>query len=85
MSAQTFNLPNYRAFDLKYLGPTNNRGSRVKISDPRFEKSKIIPYNHEFNNIGDMALDYLQRIGFEIVGQIDNTILFTSDFRTELK
>ena len=33
-----------RGFKVKYLGPTNYKGSRIKITDERFEQSKIIDY-----------------------------------------
>lgn len=84
MKQDKFKLKNYRAFIVKYLSPTNSRGARVKINDPRFEASKIISYNYEFNSAADTALEYLNSIGIEIAGQCDNEILFTADFNTAL-
>lgn len=43
------NTKNYHLLTVKYLGPTNSRGSRVKISSDRFEDSITIGYNHSFN------------------------------------
>ena len=57
-----------RGFKVKYLGPTNYKDSRIKITDERFEQSKVIDFRHEYNNTLDQAIDYLERNGFNIIG-----------------
>lgn len=58
----------YRGFTIKFLKPTNTKGSRIRISDERFEQSKIIDYRHEYNHTLDQAINYLTDNGFKIVG-----------------
>ena len=78
----------YRAFKVKYLGPTNFRCSRVKITDTRFNKSKTVSYDYQFNGALDIAINYLWSIGIKIeaLGLSDNTeILLTEDFTSQIK
>lgn len=65
-------LPNFHVLTISYIGATNFKSSRVRIKSDRFEQSKIINYNHEYNNVGDIAQDYLERNGFEIIGQAES-------------
>lgn len=51
---------------IKYLGPTNSRGSRVKIINHDLKHrnndkplSKTISYDHEYSDICTMVLAYL--------------------------
>ena len=62
-------LKNYHIFTIKYLGATNTKGSRVKITSERFKQSVIISYNYTFNSTTDMAQDYLKAKGHAIIGQ----------------
>ncbi len=80
---------NHRLFHVKYIGATNTRGSRVKINDLRFQRSKTIPYNHEHNCIADMAEDYLESRGIkcDIIGEADSLkgyILGTTNFQEQI-
>jgi len=59
---------NTRLLSFKYLGPTDFKGSRVKITDKRFKKSKTIPYDHCYNNAGAVAARYLLNNGWDVVG-----------------
>lgn len=61
-------MQNYHLIEARYFGPTNTRGSRVKLISGRFEQSKTIPYNYEFNNARDIAIDYLEKDGHNVVG-----------------
>lgn len=72
----TKQLKNYQLIKVKYLGATNTLGSRVKMIDTRFEnKSKTIPFNYSLNNVNDMAAEYLNQIGFVVIGQCKEGIL----------
>ena len=90
MRQKYYKIGNHGAFEVKYLGATNTRGSRVKITDLRARpttKSKIISYDYELDTIGEMALNYLNSIGFKIkfkvcLEKVD--LLITDDFKREL-
>ena len=60
---------NYHIIEVKYIGATNTRGSRVKMYDERFKTSKTIDFNYSFNSIDEMAIAYLKNNGFEVIGQ----------------
>lgn len=82
------------AIYIKYLGPTNHSGSRVKLTcydvshrNGDKPKSIIIGYRYEFNDINDMALDHINRSGvsLELVGYNNrapdcNVMLFKWNF-----
>lgn len=81
---------NSRVLEVKYLGPTNTQGARVKIIDTYFNESIIIGWNYEFNNMLAVALDYLlnkKGLNIKIIGISENyktkndylTINFDSD------
>ena len=61
-------MKNFHILKVKYLSPTNYKGARVKITSERFEQSKIISYDYSKNSIKDMAIDWLEKEGFEIIG-----------------
>ncbi len=82
-------MKNHRLFHVKYLGATNSRSSRVKIYDLRFDKFRVIPYNHEFNNIHEMADEYLKTKGIvcDVIGEANNLkgyILGTENFQDQI-
>ena len=54
-------MENLRGFEIICLSPTNIKGTRVKIKDLRFNKTKIISYDYSFNNIKEIALKYLNK------------------------
>lgn len=57
-----------RGIKVKYLGATNNKGTRIKLTDEYFGQSKIINFSYEYNWCHDHAIDYLKNNGFNIVG-----------------
>jgi hypothetical protein len=59
-------ISNVRVFSYKYLGPTNHRGSRIKITDKWFGKSKTISFNYEFRTDYEGAIAYLMEQGFDV-------------------
>lgn len=68
-------MRNLHAFTIKYLGPTNHKGSRVKIKSERFNQSVIIPYNYSFDSELEIAENYLRLKGFEIIGAAKDCII----------
>lgn len=65
------NIPNYHVLKITYIGPTNNRPSRVKILSERFEQSKTISYNHELRGTLEIAEKWLVENGFNLVGHAE--------------
>jgi len=61
-------IPYYHAILIRRLPATDTRGCRVVMECPTWGLKKTIPYNFQFNNVSDIALDYLTRAGLEIVG-----------------
>lgn len=66
-------LDNYHVLKIKYLGATNNSPSRVKIISERFKDSKTISFNHEYNNITEVAAAYLIDKGYDLVGKAEGS------------
>lgn len=69
----------FHAFNIKYLGPTDTKGSRVKITTTRFKSSKTIPFDYSLTNIEDMAAAYLEARGYKVEGTADGLVI-TSTF-----
>ena len=44
--------------ELKYLGATNTKGSRVQIKSLRFGDKVTIPYDHARNTVTEMFMDW---------------------------
>lgn len=59
-------LPVPRLLHFKYLGPTNHRPSRVKITDKRFNQAVELSYSYDHESIGHQVFDYLTEIGFQV-------------------
>lgn len=49
-----------RIYKAKYLGPTNYKGSRIKLTNLYENKSIIYPYNYNYNNIADQAVNIIE-------------------------
>lgn len=61
---------NTRVFKVRFLGPTNYRGSRVKITEQRMQitDSVTLSYNYEIGNTLEQAVKYLKDIGINVLG-----------------
>lgn len=64
-------VPNLHVLIVKFLGATNSRGARVKITSERFEDSITISYDYSLNGTLDIATNYLTNKGFTIIGQAE--------------
>ena len=51
----------HRGFRVKYIGPTDYKGSRVGILDLRYKNNTIISYNYKSDNICEMAIEFLEK------------------------
>jgi hypothetical protein len=48
---------------VKYIGPTDYRGSRIKLTLPRFGEVKRISYNYEARDAEDGAVQFFASKG----------------------
>ena len=81
-------LNNLHIFKIKYLSATNIRGSRVKITSERFQHSKIIAYDYQFNSITEMAENYLKAQGHKLIGKgegKENDYIIARTYKNEFK
>ena len=82
------NIPNYRMFEVRFLGPTYTSGSRVKITDLRFEESKTIPYGYEYNSTYEVAQAYLKSRGIKLSGKAEGPngyFMWSNNFEVSIK
>ena len=85
-----YKLNHLKGFKVKYLGATDTRGSRVKITDLRLNKSVTLPYNYSLSGMKEMAIDYLVKernikIDSFLCLSDDEYVIMTTDFETEIK
>jgi hypothetical protein len=80
-------MKNYHILTVKYLGPTNYRGSRVRITSERFNQSVILSYDYQFNTAYEQAETYLTGRGFNVLGHGEgkNTMFIITDTFEPLK
>lgn len=45
---------------VKYKPATDYKGARVRMTSTRHNKSKVIPFDHRFDNALEVAKDYLE-------------------------
>lgn len=81
---------NYRGFIVRYIGPSNTRGSRISIHDTRHNVRRVINYSHEISgHYDDQAKDWLEGQGIPICGQVltdalPSTILLSTNFNVRM-
>lgn len=83
-------MKNYRVIRVKTLPVTNTQGLRVKLIEDRFgiKDTVTIGYNYKFDNSKDLAVDYLNNIGINIVGagsMGDEYVLFSDNWGSDFK
>lgn len=61
-------IKNYHILTIKYIGPSNVLGSRIKIISERFKESVTISYDYECNSALDGAEKWLKAHGFNLIG-----------------
>ena len=69
-----YKIKNTRAIEVKFLGPTNNRGARIKLTDNYVDTkvSKIFSYCYRTANILQQAINILQFNGANVVCRASN-------------
>ena len=59
---------NTRSIFIKFLGPTNTKGARIKLIDKyRNNESKTFSYNYEYANVLEQAVNILESNGAKII------------------
>ncbi len=83
-----FEIPNLRVLKVKFLGPTNIKGSRIKIYEPKRSsddkiQSVTLSYDYSIGNTQEQAFKFLTEKGFNIVGRgsdVDNYQFFCDNW-----
>jgi hypothetical protein len=81
-------IKNLRGFEVICLGATNTKGTRVKIKDLRFNKTKIINYSYEFNSAKDDAEVYLKSLGIPCLYGCETkngSLILSDNFEIQIK
>ncbi len=83
-------MKNLRMFEVKYIGATVSRGSRLKITDTRFGTSITLSKSYNFDDVKDQAIDYLKSKGIEVSCRTWNEksgtdYLMTENFTDQIK
>lgn len=89
-NAQGGHMQTYRMFKVKFIGPTNTKGSRLKITDLRYNKSITLSKQYNYSSIVEQAMNYLDSIGIPLDAQswdeVNSTnYLLTTDISTQLR
>ena len=59
---------NTHVIEVTYISATDTLPSRVGLHSHRFRDRKRIEYDHSFGSTLEIAIDWLERNGFEITG-----------------
>lgn len=83
-------MKNFRVIRVKTLPVTNTQGLRVKLIEDRggIKDTVTIGYDYKFDNSKDLAIDYLNNIGINIVGSGslgDEYILLSDNWGADYK
>lgn len=75
------------AFEVKYLGPTNHRGARVKLTCSLLEWAKVISYDYEFCRSCEIAENWLKSKGAKVkaFAQIRGRTVFLVEWESGLE
>lgn len=83
-------MNNLRMFEVRFIGPSNFRPARVKITDLRHGKSVTLSYDYDYDRASKQAVDYLAKRGIPVVSQAwdektKKDYLLSDNFTTDLK
>ena len=79
-------IKNMRAIRVKYLPPTNNKGSRIKLIEQMYQTADTVTlsYDYAIGNGTEQAIKYLQNKDINILGKSNvkgETILFSDSWQ----
>tara|TARA_R110000822_G_scaffold21770_2_gene68951 strand:+ start:250 stop:549 length:300 start_codon:yes stop_codon:yes gene_type:complete len=87
-------IPNYRQFKVKFVSPTNHRGARVKIYEPKRYRdykstSVTLSYDYEIGDVLQQAINWLIDNGFPKIvarcSEFENYTLLVDSWGEEFK
>lgn len=83
-------MKSYHLIEVKYLGATNTRGSKAKITSLRFPNDSLtVSLDYQYSQIRDQAIDLLNSFGFKISGygydEKKGTTILTSEVFEPIK
>ena len=61
------NVKNVRIVEVKFLPPTNSRGSRIKLIDSYRKENLVFSYDYGIGNVLQQAINLLHEGGFNVV------------------
>lgn len=79
--------PRFRGFRVKYFGPGNVRGSRLKITDLRHNESVTMGLDDRFRDASEQAYNWLLDKGIPISAQMlerNEEVFLTHNFNTHI-
>tara|TARA_R110000737_G_scaffold337809_1_gene358302 strand:- start:533 stop:826 length:294 start_codon:yes stop_codon:yes gene_type:complete len=88
ISGKNYELNHLRLFKVKYLCPTNIKGSRVKITDTKHNKSIILGYDYKYSDIRDQVIEYLTNKDITIdsfSSDSNNIFIMSTNHSTQIK
>ena len=62
-------MENLRIIQVSYLDATKTNRVKIKELTNGMECTKTIPFDHEFDGIAEIAIEYLRRIDINIVAK----------------
>lgn len=80
-------LTNFHALTIKHLGPTDFKGSRIKITSDRFEQSITLNRDYSKSSWLDQAIEFLTQNWFTLIwmAEMNNQNILLSDTFKPLK
>ena len=75
-------LPNYHLIVVSYMGATNTRGSKMKLTSLRFGDSVLLSYDYSFNQGKDQAIKYFDPIGAGYDEKKGDSIIICKSFNS---
>lgn len=62
-------MTNYHLIQVKYVGASNTRGSRVKLTSLRFPSDSVtLSFSYRHSSMIDQALEFLKEAKFKVSG-----------------
>lgn len=68
MGIGAINNQNFHVLKISFVGQTDTKDARVKITSERFKESVTIPFGKNYDNTKDVAINWLDKKGFNIIG-----------------
>ncbi len=90
---KVFEIRNYRQIKVGFLAPTNYRGARIKIYEPKRynddkTQSKVFSYDYRISDTAEQAYQILIRNGFNVVcraSEFKNYIFMCDNWADDFK